>query len=139
MDADGAIEVDFSQAVEFEPLPAGSYAVQCAGCKASTSKKGFPKWDWNWKVVEGEFEKRQIFDSISFHPNALGRTKAVLKGLGIDTQGRQKLSPSQVVNMYAIARVVIEPSTMVDPDTGELYPPRNRIKSLKRTSFDPLA
>lgn len=138
-DADGVVEVDFSQAQSLEPLPDGGYMVQCTACKGGVSKAGFPKWDWQWKVIDGQYSNRIIFDSISFHPKALGRTKTILKQLGFNVEGRQRVNPASAVNLTAMARVGVQVSTQTDPETGELYPPRNRIKSFKRIANPELA
>lgn len=132
--SDGAIEIDFSQVQGLEPIPAGKYTAQCVSCKSTKSKQGHPKFDWAWKVMDGEFAKRQVIDSLSFHPNALGRTKTILKNLGLNVDGKLRVAPGDIINKVATIRIDIETSTQKDPDTGEVYPPRNRIKSLHVTT-----
>jgi len=133
---DGAVEIDFSTVTGLEPLPAGKYNMQCVSAKMSKSKQGQPLLQWSWRVMDGEFAKRQVIDSLSFHPNALGRTKTMLKNLGVDVAGRVRITPELFLNKVATLRVDIETSTQVDPDTGENYPPRNRIKAMKAGSSE---
>lgn len=130
--ADGAIEVDFESAKGFELVPGGYYVAKCTAITPGKSSSGYPKWDWRWQIIEGEHAKRIIFDTLAFHPNSMGRTKTVLRNLGVNTAGKRKLSPSEVLNTVARIRVDIQNSTQIDPDTQEPYPPRNRIKSFKK-------
>lgn len=130
--------IDFTQVQDLEPVPNGAYSAEIVHAEAGMSKTQNPKIDLRWKITDGEFEGRQIFDSMSFHPNALFRTKAVLKALGWKDGFSGEVNAGDLVGLTATVVVSIEESTQNDPATGDPYPPRNRVIKVKQGSASAL-
>jgi hypothetical protein len=104
--------------------------MEIVAAEVGESKKGFAKIDLRWKVLEGEFEGRQIFDSMSFHPDALWKTKAVLKALNFPDDFAGEVGPEDLLNRQATVYVSVE-TGRIDPATQEPYPDRNRVVKVK--------
>jgi hypothetical protein len=122
--------IDFTQVEDLKPLPRDWYLASIVEAKEGVSKQNNAKIDLRWKVEEGEFEGRNIFDTITFTQKALFRVKATLKGLGYPEDFSGEIVPEDLVGKTARILVDIEQSTQIDPESGEPYPPRNRIKKV---------
>ena len=122
--------IDFSQVEDLKPLPRAWYLASIVEAKEGVSKQGNVKMDLRWKVEEGEFEGRNVFDTLTFTQKALFRVKATLKGLGFPDDFSGEISGDDLVGKTARILVDIEQSETLDPETGEPYPPRNRIKKV---------
>lgn len=122
--------IDFSQVQGLEPIEEGTYLASIVHAEEGMSKQGFPKIDIRWKVDDGAPEGvagRQVFDTLSFHPDALWRTKLTLQALGFPKDFSGDVEVEDLLNQVAAITVTIEPSTQTDPATGEPYPERNRV------------
>ncbi len=127
--------IDFSQVEDLKPIPEGVYLATVTAAKAGKSKAGNDKIDITWKVEEGEFEGRNIFDTMTFTEKSMYRVKATLLGLGFDETFSGEIVPDDLVGKTASIVVTIEQNEgQVDPDTGEPYSPRNRVKKVKPVS-----
>jgi len=124
--------IDFSAVPSMDPVPNGDYEAEVVHAEVGTSKAGYPKIDLRWKIIGGEHDGRQIFDSLSFHPNALFRVKQVLQAFDFANDFSGSVDPEELVGQTAMLKVALEPGTDVDPNTGEPYPARNRIKKVSR-------
>lgn len=122
--------IDFSDIPTMEPIPAGNYHAEIVFAEVGLSKKQNLKIDLRWKIVGGAFDGRNVFDSLSFHPNALFRVKAVLSALGWKKNFKGTIEAEDLIGREADIRVSIDVSTDIDEDTGEPYPPRNRVKAV---------
>ena len=72
---------------------------------------------------------RRVFDTISFHENALPYTKEKLKGLGLgDFSGTVQDLAELLLGHDVVIAVGIQESDQIDPNTNEPYPPRNSVK-----------
>lgn len=125
-----APSIDFSSVQSLDPVPNGTYNAEIVHAEEGVSKAGHPKMDLRWKITEGEHAGRQIFDSMSFHPSALWRTKATLQALGFPETFNGELGAEDLVGREAQLVVTLE-SGRTDPATGEPYPDRNRITRVR--------
>lgn len=126
--------IDFSEVQGLDPIEAGTYLASIVHAEEGMSKSNQPKIDVRWKVDESEDKAvagRQIFDALSFHPDALWRTKMTLQALGFPKDFSGDIEVEDLLNRDATIVVTIEDSTQDDPATGEPYPPRNRIVKVR--------
>lgn len=130
------IVLDFSAVPDSDLLPEGEYQAEIVSAIPGKSKQGHPKMDLRWRIIMSEFASRQVMQNISFHPNALVMAKQTMKALGFDVTGKITLSPSDWIGLPATIKVEVERGTHVDPSTGEPYPPRNRVKRVKKAVGD---
>lgn len=122
--------IDFSNVKGLDPIPQGSYTAEIVHAEAGVSQSGNPKIELRYKVVGGDYDGRLVFDSLSFHPDALWRTKLNLTALGFPKDFSGDIEPSDLIGRQAVLSVTIEESRGNDAD-GEPYPPRNRIVKVK--------
>lgn len=122
--------VDFSEIADLGPVPQGAYVASVVSARPGTSGSGYPKIDMSWKVEEGEFEGRQIFDTLAFHPNALPMTKRKLLQLGFPEDFTGSISPEDLIGINATLQISVKQSDQINPDTGEPYDPRNRVNKI---------
>ena len=128
-DADGFV-VDFSAIADLGPVPPGTYVASAVTARPGISGSGYPKIDMSWKIEEGEFEGRQVFDTLAFHPKALPMTKRKLLQLGFPDDFSGEIEPEDLIGVNASIHVSIRQSTQINPDTGEPYDPRNAINKI---------
>jgi hypothetical protein len=119
--------IDFSEVQGLDPIPEGDYDAEIVYADEGESQSGHPKIDLRWKVLSGEQEGRQVFDTLSFHPKALWRTKATLMSLDFPDDFTGEVTGEELLGRVARIKVKIDPSSGTNPDTGEPYPERNRI------------
>jgi len=131
--ADSGEEVyDFSGIEAPKPVPEGTYFASIVAAQAAMSKNNLPKIALRWKIEEGEHAGRTITDDWSFAPDALQFTKQRLQNLGLGSfKGSRAALADQLHGMTANIRVVTRQGTQIDPATGELYPPRNNVSSIR--------
>lgn len=122
--------IDFSKVQGLEPVDVGTYTATITKAEAGTSKAGNEKIDIQWKIEGGKYDGRVIFDTLTFTEKALFRVKATLTALGFSKNFKGDVDPNKLVGKTAKLTVDIQPGNGVDPDTGEAYPSRNRIKKI---------
>lgn len=127
------IIIDFSDVKE-DLVPAGKYLAEMVACKAGKSKAGAAKLDVRWKILTGDYANRQILDNMSLHPNRLVQIKQQLLAMGFDVSGQLRINPTEMIGRTATIVVDIEKSKNDDPETGEKYPDRNRIKGIRKAA-----
>jgi hypothetical protein len=127
--------IDFSEVKGLEPIPNGQYEATIVHAEVGTSKKGFPKIDLRWQVDLADGSKRNVFDSMSFHPDALWRTKLTLQGLGFPDSYSGEIGPEDLVGRSALITVGLD-TGRTDPATNEPYPDRNRVIKVKPIGSD---
>lgn len=130
--------IDFTNVPSLDPVPDGVYQAEVVHAEEGMSKTGNPKIDLRWKIVGGEFDGRQIFDTMSFHPDALWRTKLTLQGMGFSKDFSGDVGASDLVGLTA-ELVVIKETGRKDQASGEDYPDRNKITRVRRQSGDVIA
>lgn len=129
-DASEGFVVDFSEIADLGPVPMGTYVASVVTARPGISGSGHPKIDMSWKVEEGEFEGRQIFDTLAFHPKALPMTKRKLLQLGFPEDFSGNIEAEDLIGINATLAVSIRQSAQINPDTGEPYDPRNVINKV---------
>lgn len=122
--------IDFSKVQGLEPLPVGTYTATIVKAETGESKAGNEKIDIQWKVDGGPLDGRIVFDTLTFTAKAEFRVRATLIALGFDKKFKGEVRPEQLVGKTAKIVVDIQAGNGVDPETGEPYPPRNRIKKI---------
>lgn len=126
--------IDFSEVKGLEPIPAGTYRAECVKATAGISKKGNPKIDLQWKVQQGDYEGRIVFDTLTFTDNSLGVVKSKLAGMGlagavVDTDELDEFA-EQIVGITADIAVVIRVGDGTNQETGEPYNDSNRVTKI---------
>jgi hypothetical protein len=122
--------INFAQVKGLEPVPVGNYTATIIKAETGVSKKGNEKIDLQWRVEGGAFDGRIIFDTLTFTEKALFRVKATLKGLGFPDNFKGEVRSDMLVGKSAKLTVDIQMGEGTDEQTGEVYPPRNRIKKV---------
>ncbi len=128
VDMTESLNIDFSEIADLGPVPVGQYEASIVSAKPGVSNSGYPKLDVAWKIEEGDFENRQIFDTFAFHPNALPITKRKLIELGFPDDFDGALDPEDFLGIHGTLVVVIQQSDQINEATGERYDPRNRVQ-----------
>lgn len=97
------VEIDFSGAVDFDPIPDGNYTARVLKCEAGLSKSGNPKLAWTFGLTEDGFVGRQLIRHTPTTGKGSGLAKQAMKALGFDTQGdRVRFKPSAAVGKDCI-------------------------------------
>ena len=76
------VRVDFSQAKEFEAIPAGSYPMVLDETEVREGSGEYPYVNWTFKIETGEFAGRKQWLMTSLSPKATWNLKAALRALG---------------------------------------------------------
>lgn len=82
-----SFNVDFSQAMDFEPLPVGWYPVEVTEAALGQSQSGNAKISLVLEITDGEFQGRRLFTDMLLEANtagarlALGRTRQAFQVL----------------------------------------------------------
>lgn len=122
--------IDFSEVHGLEPVPAGTYAAEVVFAQEGHSKAGQPKIDIRYKIIGGEYDGRQILDTLSFHPQALWRTKLTLQAMGFSKDFNGEVTPEDLIGREVTITVAVEASKEVD-EHGDPYPDRNKVTKIK--------
>lgn len=121
-------KVDWGQAteVEFEPLPNGMYEARLTGFEESdgAGPSGYPYFNLEWTVDDGEFQGRKVWNTLSLSPKALFMGKRVLLALGADEGDVSPGSDRDIEDMLDEltgnpVRLVLKQRRWTDPDTDE--------------------
>lgn len=123
--------INFEDVQGLDPVPAGTYNVEIVHAQEGVSKQGYPKIDVRYKIIGTEFDGRQVLDTMSFHRDALWRTKKTLQALGFPKTFNGEIGPGDLVGLSCAIVVTVEASDQVDED-GEPYEPRNRVTKVKK-------
>lgn len=100
--------IDFDTVPEsdgFDPLPAGTYRMECVAASSATSKAG--NEIWNLDLVELE-SGRHVFDHLVWTPKALGRARDTLSAFGVRGKGEVDYQPEMLMRRHALVTVAIE-------------------------------
>lgn len=125
--------IDFSKVEGIKPVPAGEYPATIVEAQDGMSQNNNPKIDLQWKLETGEKETdgHVVFEPLTFTKKTEWRVKRALRALGFEKDFAGEVTGEMLIGRSAIIVVEIEPSTQIDPETDEPYPPRNRVKSVK--------
>jgi hypothetical protein len=110
------VEIDFSSAVSFDPLPPGTYVLEIESVEPGRSKptaeapNGNPKLTWKFVVVDGEHTGRVLFRHSPTSGKGSGLTKDVLRALGVQglDSPQVKFKMSTAIGQRVIADVVLQ-------------------------------
>jgi hypothetical protein len=126
--------IDFSQVKGPEPLPAGEYLVKVVHAEEGVSNRSQqPKIDYRLEVIAPEeYSGRQIFDTLSFHPDAMRNVKQKLIGFGFGRDFSGEVNAASLLDKEAAVTVEIEAGQPIpDGEPGETYPDRNRVRKIR--------
>lgn len=128
----GGFVVNFAEIPDAgEPVPAGTYDATIVAAEPTTSKAGNPMIKIRWRIDGGEHDKRNIFDNLVFTTAALWRVRQVLEALGYASNFNGAVNPESLIGESATIVVTIQAGNGVNPETGEVYPPRNNVAKVK--------
>lgn len=91
----------------FDVLPEGQYNVKVVSCEEKTSTKGNSYWAIKYETANGD----TIFDNLVFTEKTFNRVKKLFKTLGLDVEGEFDYKPSDIIDCYMKAEVLIESYT----------------------------
>lgn len=110
--------INFSKIKEndgFPPLPVGQYLCELIKVKDKNddgsllkTKKGDEKWNLTFKIIEGNYSKRLLFDDMIFSESAYPRVKLICSRLGINTENDLDLTKDMLINQKCWITVDIE-------------------------------
>lgn len=86
---DDDVTVNFSgvESGEFRPIPDGNYTAEIISAEVQNSKaSNSPMIALKWRISEGKFKGRQLFDNVSLLPQALWKLKTLLEVLSIEPE-----------------------------------------------------
>lgn len=100
---------DVEEAEDFSLLPDGVYlcAVQAIDDTVKT-QAGDEMWDIRFRVEEGDYKGRAIFDRISFGKKALPRVKLLCSRLGMDVEGEVNVQAGHLLGRKVFVNVETE-------------------------------
>lgn len=125
------VEIDFSGAVEFEPLPKGQYPAKILSAVAGKSSTGNPKIEWTFGITDPAFAGRQVKRHTPTTGKGSGLSKQVLKSAGIDTDSpKVRVRLSDTVGAEVLLDLDIDPKNSDFNEVKRVRPP---------ASNDPLA
>lgn len=103
--------IDFSvipDPEDFSPVPEGQYRCVVDRVVENLSDTGKEKWDIRFRITEGEYEGRLIFDEIYFTDSALQRVKLIASRFGVDVTREVNFEPHLIEDQPIILDVIIE-------------------------------
>lgn len=120
-------EIDFStvdEAGDFSPLPEGKY-LSLLESVDDTQRTQYDDemWRMKFKVVEGEYKNRYIFDNMVFSEKAMSRVKLICSRMGLDVSGAVELTSDLLIGRTVIIEVTVEEYT----DEQEVTKKRNTV------------
>lgn len=90
----------------FEPIPAGLYKARIERASEAYSAAKDPMIKITFKISEGEFYKRLIFDNLTFNKKGMGRVKIMLKALGLSTDQGCEVTPELLLGRDILIDVI---------------------------------
>ena len=89
----------------FTPIPDGQYKACVEKVEERTTKKGDAMWSVEWRIVEGQYLGRKIFDNLVFSDKGYSRVKLLLKRLGFDVTGELDCQSEMIHGKQALITV----------------------------------
>lgn len=123
--------VDFTDVEErsFDLLPRGQYLIEVTGAEERTGEtSGVDYLNLELTVLDGEFQGRKLFDSMSYSQNALWKLKGFLRAAGYDEEdlaGDFDVDPAEYVGMEFVVTVTVQR----DKREGHEGEEQNRIRT----------
>ena len=82
--------------LDFTPLPDGKYCCTVADVEEAKTQYGDEMWKLRFRVSEGQYKGRYIFDNMIFSTPGLKRVKLICSRLGLDVSGKSDLTPDLI-------------------------------------------
>jgi hypothetical protein len=124
-------EIDFNtvdDVEDYSPLPEGEYP--CCLVDIDPERKtqyGDEMWRLKFKIAEGDFEGRNIFDNMVFSEQAMKRVKLICSRLGLNTSGKVNLTPDMLIGHTALVTVGVESYEATDDNGSSRTKKRNVV------------
>jgi hypothetical protein len=83
----------------------GDYICVCVKVEEGNTDDGDAMWNLWWKIYDGAFENRYIFDRLFFNQKCYPRMKLILGRLGFDVSGELDLTTDMLVGKFALVTV----------------------------------
>lgn len=80
---------------DYSPLPDGQYTCILEKVEERQGSKG-EYWSLEFRVLNGDYSGRKIYDSVFFTPKALPRFKLIASRLGHKTEGTSQITPDMI-------------------------------------------
>jgi hypothetical protein len=136
-DMDAEIVIDFSDTPDDQTIPAGEYVAEIVSAVPGKSKaSNSAQINVRWKIVDGDYTDRQLFDNVSLHPNRKVFLKQFLVALGLSDGTSAKFTPAELVGQRATLVVNVQPAGK--GGDGVDYDARNRIRKVKPVATETL-
>jgi len=93
---------------DFSPVPEDSYICELIEIKEDTTANGDEMWKLKFKIVEGKYADRYLFDNLVFSAEAAKRVKFVCSRLGLKTSGSIDLTSDMLLHRKTIINPIVE-------------------------------
>lgn len=93
----------------YSPIPEGRYKACIEKVDVKQTTKGDEMWSVEWRVIEGQYVGRKIWDNITFSEKGYSRVKLLLKRLGFDITVPIDCEPDMIRGKQAWISVYIDP------------------------------
>jgi hypothetical protein len=80
----GTVNFDNVENNEFSPIPEDRYNFECIKAELKESKAGNPKITAQFRIIDGKYENRRIFNDFSLMSNALFNLKTYFEKAGVE-------------------------------------------------------
>jgi hypothetical protein len=117
-----------AEAADFAKLPSGVYEAEATKGELFHSRSGTPGYKLTWKITEGEYVGRLVWQDLWLTPAAMPYTKTTLRKLGL-TSPEDSLTAGIVCAVQVVLRT---------KDDGSQYNEVKRIEYLRR-EVDPFS
>lgn len=114
-------KVDLSKVPDqegFASIPTGEYRAVIETIYERQSNKGDEMWGVLWRIIEGDYVGRGVFDNLTFSEKAMWRVKLVCSRLDIDVSGEIDLIPSMLHGKQCFISVIPSKKPNGDPSNN---------------------
>lgn len=104
-------KIDFSQvsdAQDFSPVPDGEYECSLVDVELCWTSDGHEMWSLRWKIQDGEYSGRLLFDNVAFTQKAMPKLKLICESCGLDVSAELDLVPDLVLGRQAMVTTYID-------------------------------
>lgn len=128
--------IDFSSVpTEEELIPIGKYAATIANAEAAVSKAGNPMIKLRWKISDGDYAGRTVFDQLVFITptgdwNAdypLRKIKGFLLAIGYAQDFKGDLNSENLIGESCVIKVKVDAGKGINPETQARYADKNAV------------
>ena len=94
-------KINLADVKGLEPIPAGWYDCEIVHSVEGVSQAGNEKIELRWKVIQGQYEGRLVFDNLVFTESSLWRVKQALIALGFDAEYKGAVNADDLLVIHA--------------------------------------